>query len=176
MFWAEEFHKMVYFIIINLFDHSGVWIWNRFRIIFKWKLWRMDLNITVINGMMIEYPHDSWNHRTDFGRRVPGFGVRFWRLAVPLYWWLSWFITIKVVEFIHLYSKACWEEFRATDDAGISFVSNPSTAPANNILSHVERYNNYLESWCISVDGRWRTKIMRALTWSGQCSWTSNYL
>ena len=46
---------MVHFIIIDLFDRSGVWIWYRFRVIFNWKLLRVNLNITIINGMMIKY-------------------------------------------------------------------------------------------------------------------------
>ena len=46
---------MVHFIIINWFYWIGVWIWNRFRVRLNWKLWRVNLNITIINGMMIKY-------------------------------------------------------------------------------------------------------------------------
>ena len=45
--------------------------------------------------------------------------MRLWRLAVPLYWWLVFLFAIKVVELIHISSKAWWEEFRAEDDAGV---------------------------------------------------------
>ena len=37
---------MVHFIIINLFDQSGVWICNIFRVKFNWKLLRVNLSIT----------------------------------------------------------------------------------------------------------------------------------
>ena len=47
---------MVHFIIIKWFDQSGLWIWNRLIVRFKWKLWRANLNITIINGMMINPP------------------------------------------------------------------------------------------------------------------------
>ena len=56
MFWVEEFQEMVHFIIINWFDQSGVGIWNRFRVTLIWKIWRVNLNITIINGMMIKPP------------------------------------------------------------------------------------------------------------------------
>ena len=68
--WVEEFLDMVHFIIINWFDRSGFWIWNRFIVRFNWKLLRLNLNITIINGMMIKYPHDSWNHRIFWGGEV----------------------------------------------------------------------------------------------------------
>ena len=100
MFWVEEFQGMVHLIIINLFDRSGVWIWNRFRVIFNCKLLRLNLNITIINFMTINFSHDSWNYRDDFGRRCTEFEVSFWSLDVPLYWWLIWFFTMKEFELI----------------------------------------------------------------------------
>ena len=33
---------MLLFIIINWFGGSGIWIWNRFRVIFKWKILRVN--------------------------------------------------------------------------------------------------------------------------------------
>ena len=73
---------------------------------------------------MIKSPCDSKNHRTGFGRRGPGFEVNYWRLAITLSWWINWFITTKGIGLVHIYSKNCREEVRATDDAGISLVSN----------------------------------------------------
>ena len=70
MFWVEELHEMFHFIVINWFICSGVWIWNRFRVRFNWKLWRVDLNITIINLIIITSHCDSWNHRTGFWRIV----------------------------------------------------------------------------------------------------------
>ena len=69
----------------------------------------MNLNIIIINGMMIKSPRDSLNHRAGVGIRGYLFEFSFWRLDVPLYWWLSWFITTKGVELIRLYSKTWWE-------------------------------------------------------------------
>ena len=174
MSWVEELQDMVHFIIINWFDWRVVWIRNRFRVKFSWKIWGVNLNITVINCMMIKSPHDIWNKRSGFRRICPGFEVRWWRLAVILSWWISWFITMEGVEFIYLYSKTWWKEFRAKDDVGIIIVSNPSTAFKNTLLSHVERCNNWMESFCMIVSGTWRTKMSRALTRSGQCSWGTN--
>ena len=57
------------------------------------------------------------------------------------------------IELIHPYSKTWWEEFWATDYEGIRLVSNPSTAFANNIMSHAEIFNKWLEGYCIIVDG-----------------------
>ena len=58
---VEELQEMLHFIIIHLFNWSGVWIWNRFivRVRFFWKFLRVNLNITIINGMIIKSPHDS---------------------------------------------------------------------------------------------------------------------
>ena len=61
----------------------------------------------------------------------------FWRLDVTLSWWISWFITMKGVEMIHIFSKTWWEGLWATDDAGISLVFNTSTSFANTLLSDV---------------------------------------
>ena len=151
---------MVHFIILNLLDRGGVLIWNRFRGRFSWKLWRANLNIIIINGMVITSTHDRWNHRAGFGRRGTGFEVSFWILAVSLSWWLIWFFTMKGVELIHLYSTTQWEEFRATDDSGISLVSNPSIAFTNSLLSHMESCNISLERCYIIFDEIWRTKMM----------------
>ena len=87
----------------------------------------MNLNIIIINSMMINYPHDIQNHRAGFGKRGTGFEVNFWRLTVPLSWWLSWFITKMGVELVNFSSKTWWEEFWATDNSGIRLVSNSST-------------------------------------------------
>ena len=76
-------------------------------------------------------------------------------MDVPLYWSFIWFFTMKGVVMIHIFSKTWWEETRATDDAGISLVSNLSTALANNLLSsHGEVCNTSLERCCIIVGGR----------------------
>ena len=165
---------MVHFIIINWFNWSSVWIWNIFIVKFNWKQLRVNLNTTMINGMMINYPYDSWNHRGGVGSRGPGFEVSWLRLAVPLYWWFIWSFTMKGFEVIHIYYNTWWDEFRGTDDAGIGLVSNPSTSFKNNLLSHVERYNKWLEIFFIIIDGGWRNKMMRAPTWSVQCCWSSN--
>ena len=103
-----------------------------------------------------------------------GFEVSWRRLAALISWWLSWFITTNGVELVHIYFKNWWEEVWATDDAFISLVSNSSTAFANIILSNAESCSNWLESFCIIVGGRWRTKMMRSLTWSGQGIWGYN--
>ena len=155
---------MVHLITINRFNRSGVWICNRHIVRFKWKLWRVNLNINIINVIIIESPHDSWKHRNVFGRRGPGFRVRYWRFNVTLSWWLIWFITMKGVGFIHISSNNRWEEFRSTHDSWIVLVSNTSTEFTNNLLSHSEICNNWLVRCCIIVGGRWRTKMMRALT------------
>ena len=62
--------------------------------------------------------------------------------------------------FYNISSKTWREEVRATDDAGIIIVSNPSTEFANNILLNMQSYNNWLESCCINVGGRRRTKMI----------------
>ena len=165
---------MVHLNIIYWFNRSGVWIWNRFRVKFNWKLWRVNLNITIINEMIIKSPHDSWNNSNGFERRCTGFEVIFWMLAVTLSWRFIWCFTMKGVELIYLSSKTWWEKFSATDDSGIIFVSNTSTEFANTLLSHLCSCKNWMERWCIIVDGRWRTAMMRDLTWSGQCCWRSN--
>ena len=90
--------------------------------------------------------------------------MSFWRLDVTLYLWFICLFAMKCVELIHIYSKTWWEEFRATDDSGISLVSNPSTSFSNNLLSHAEIYNKWMEILCIIVDGRLGTKMIRALT------------
>ena len=69
------FQELVHFIIINLFDQSGVRIWNRVRGRLKLIILRLNINITVINDMMIKYPHDSQKYRTGFGRICLGFEV-----------------------------------------------------------------------------------------------------
>ena len=101
VFWVKGFQDMDHLIIVNWFDRSGFWIYNIFRVRFNWKLWRVNLNITIINGMMIKFLCGIWNNRTGFGRIGRGFEVSWFRLAVPLYWWLIWFFTMKFVELIH---------------------------------------------------------------------------
>ena len=103
--------------------------------------------------MMIKYPHDSENHRPVFRSRGPGFEVSWWRLAVTLYWWLSWFIATKGVAFFHISFKTWWEEVRAADDAGISHVSDYSTEFATSLLSNAEICNNWLKGFYITVGG-----------------------
>ena len=122
VFWVKEFQEMVHFLVTNWFYCSGVWIWKWSRLRFKWKLWRLNLNITIINDMMIKSPHDSWKHRTGFGRRCPLLEASCWRLAVTLYWGIRWFVTMDGIALIHLFSQTLFEEVRATDDAGISLV------------------------------------------------------
>ena len=97
MLWVEYLQDMLHFIIINLFDWSGVWIWNRLRVRFNWKLWRVNLNITIINGIIIKSHTDIWNRSTGFGRIGTGFEVRFLSFAVPLSCWLIYFVTMKLV-------------------------------------------------------------------------------
>ena len=106
--WVEDFQEMVYFIIINWFNRIGVWIWNRSRVKLNCKLWRVNFNITIINGMMIKSTCDIWNHRASVGRKGPGFEVSCCRLAVTIYWWFIFF-TMKEVEIINLSFKNWWE-------------------------------------------------------------------
>ena len=80
-----------------------------------------------------------------------GFEVNFWRLDITLYWCISWFITIKDVELVQISSKTWWEEVRATDDAGIILVSNPSIEFENSHMSNAESCNYWLETLCIIV-------------------------
>ena len=40
--------------------------------------------ITIINGIMINYPHDIWNHRSGVGRRGTEFEVRCWIPVIEL--------------------------------------------------------------------------------------------
>ena len=167
---------MVHFIIINWFDWSGIWIWNWCIVRLNCKLSSGNFNITIIYGTMINFTHDSWNHRVGYGRRGPVFEVSFWRLAVPFYWCLFWFVIINCIELIHISPKTWWELFWTTDDACISFVSNSSTSFTNTLFSRAEIWNKWMDSFCVIVAGRWRTKIIRALTWSGQCCWSSNHL
>ena len=134
MLWLKEFQEMIYFIIIHWFYWSGVHIWNIFISILKWILLRVNLNIIITNIMMIKYPYNIRNHRTGFGRRDPWFEGDLWRFAVPLSWRTIWFITMKVIELVHLSSKTWWELVRATDDSGISLVSNYSIELANSLL------------------------------------------
>ena len=54
-------------------------------------------------------------------------------------------------------------------------MSNYSTEFVNRFLSSAEICNNWLESFCVIVGGIGRTKMMRALTWSGQVSSVSNH-
>ena len=159
---------------VKRYREIGVWIWNRFRGRSKWIPWRVNFNITIINGVMIKFTHNNRNHRTGFGRRLLVFEVNCWSVAVPLYWWISLIVTIKGDKMVHLYSKTSWEEIRAMDDEGISLVSNYPIKFANSLLSNAEICNKCLDKFCIIVNVRWRTKMMRDLTWSGQGSWGYN--
>ena len=154
---------------------SDLRIWNRVRVGFKFILWRVNLNIKIINYMMIKSPHDRWNHSTSFGRRATVFEVNFWMLYVPLYWCISWFVTMKGVELVQISSNTCWEEIRTTDYASTSLVSNSSTAFANSLLSNAGICNKCRGGFCIIIGGRWRTKTMKVLTWSGKVSWVFNH-
>ena len=127
IFLMEEYQYIFHLIIINWFDLSSVWIWNIFRVGLDWKLWRVELNITIINGMMIKSPHNSWNHRTVFLGRGPWFQMSCCRFSVSLSWWIIWFFAMKGVELIHISYKNWWEEFMSMDDAGILLMYNPST-------------------------------------------------
>ena len=127
MFWVKKFQEMVNLIIFNWFNWSGVWIWIWFRVKFNWKLWRVNLKITIFNNIIINYSHDTLNPNTGFGRRVPVLEVILCRLAVPLSWCTSWFFTMKCLELIHISFNNWWWGFRASNDADISLVSNPST-------------------------------------------------
>ena len=167
---------MIHIIIVNWFNHIGVWIWNWFGVKLNWKLWSGNFDINIIYGMIIKSPHDSWDHRVGFGRIGPGFEVSCRMLSVPLSRWFFWFVTIECIEMIHLSPKTFWEEFWTTDDACIRFVSNSSTELTNNFLYRVESCNNWLESCCTIVSGRWRGEMMIALTWSGQRCWSSNHI
>ena len=67
------------------------------------------------------------------------------------------------------------------DIAGISLLYIYSTSFTNNILYNnllynAEIWNKRLESFCIVVGGIRETKMMRALNWSGECSWGSDHL
>ena len=44
------------------------------------------------------------------------------------------------------------------------------------LLYHVESFNNWLDIFCIISDGRWRIKMIRVVTWIGQCCRSSNHL
>ena len=60
-------------------------------------------------------------------------------------------------------------------DAGIILVSDPSTAFTNTLLYNAYIFNNWLESCCIIIGVRCRTKIMISLNLIGKCSWISNH-
>ena len=136
----------------------------------------MNLKITIISDMMIKYPHDSWNHRTGFGRRGPGFEAIFWRFSVPLFWWIGWFTVTKGIELVNLYSKTCREELMSVNNSDIILVSNYSISFANNCLSNAGILNKWLESLCIIVRVRLRTKMTRAILLIFQYCWVSNHL
>ena len=142
VFLMEESQKMTHFIIINWFKRSGVWIRNWFIVRLNWKIWSGGFNITIIYGIMIKFPRDSWNHRFFNGSRGPLFEVIYRRFAVTFYWWLFCFVTMKCIELIHVSLKNWWEGFLTTDDACISFLYNSSTSFTNTILYHAESCNN----------------------------------
>ena len=122
---------------------------------------------------MINSIRDSQNRR-NIGRRCMIFEVNCGRLAAPLYWWFRWLITMNSVENVHISSNTVWKEVIATNDTGISLVSNSSTSFANNILSNAECGNDCMETYCTIFCGRWSTKMMRAPTLRDQISWVCN--
>ena len=146
---------MVYFIIINSIDWSGIRIWNRLRGILKRIILRLNPNITIINGMVIESSHNIRNHRTGFVRRSTWFEVNFWRLAVTISWWLSCLITMKCVELVHISHKYGWEEVRFMGNVCISLLSNFYTASANMFVENTEICNDWIESCCYIFGRIW---------------------
>ena len=99
--------------------------------------------------MLIDYPHDSQKHRTVFGRRGPVFEVNLWKWDAPLSWWISWLITMKGIELVHLYSNNGREEFRSMYDAFMRIMSNYFKEFTDNLLLNVESCNKYIYSCCI---------------------------
>ena len=85
---------MIHLIIINLFNWSGVWIWNWVIVWINWNVWSGNFNTTIIYGMMIKFTHYIWNNRVGSGRRGPGFEVSCRRLSVLFYWRFFWFVTM----------------------------------------------------------------------------------
>ena len=136
----------------------------------------MNLKITIINCTMINFTQDIWNHMTGFGRSVQVFEVIWWKLAVPLSWWISCLIDMKGIELVHMYLKTWWEEVRATYDAGISLVYNFPTKFSNCLLYDTGKYNTRIKSLCIIVGERLMTQMIRVLDWSGQGSCCLNHL
>ena len=137
---------------------------------------RWHLELDQVNDMMINFPHCIWNYRAGVGNKGPGFEVIWWRLDVQISWRLIWFFTMKGVELINLSSKTWREEFIVLDNSCISLVFNTSTEFTNILLSHAKICKNWLGICCFIADGIWRTKMSRALIWSGQCCWISKYL
>ena len=119
----------------------------------------MNLNITVTNVMMSKYTYYSKNHWTGFGRRGEVFEVNYWSLDVPLSWWISWFVTMKVVGLVSLSSKTGWEEFRSMDDASNILVSNYSTIFLIN-FRQTRRYEITGERLSVSLLASWDFMIM----------------
>ena len=124
--------------------------------------------------MPIKPPQDIQKQSNCFVRRVPGFEVNCRKLAIPLSWWLSWFITMKGIELINLYSKTVWNYFRSADDSGIIIVSNYSTETTNNLLSNVDSCTECTESYCINVFGIRSKQMMIVMNLRGQVCWGSD--
>ena len=174
MFWVEEFQEMVYFIIINWFNWSGVWIWNWLRVRFIWKPEGWTSTSPLLMKWWFSLPMIAETKGLVFGEEV--MDLKWAAVGCLLHYiggsfvsspWkaLDWFIFILILGGM---------KFRSTDDAGIILVSNTCTEFSNIPMYHAESYNNWLEICCIIADVIWRTKMMRALTCSGQYSWGSN--
>ena len=91
---------------VGPFNHNQL-IWSEWyqylvKVIdrFKWILWRVTVNITIINGMMLKYPHGIQNHSSGLGGRDTVSKVKLCRLAIPIYLWLGFFINMKCVELV----------------------------------------------------------------------------
>ena len=88
--------------------------------------------------MMITYTHNSQHHRTGFGRSGTGSELNFWRLTVTISGHISWLISRKGVELVHLYYKTCWDKDRASDYSGIGLVYNYSAEFRDSLLLNEE--------------------------------------
>ena len=171
---SEKFEDVVHFIIINLFIHSVIWVWNIVRGIFQGVLLRINLYITIINCMVIMFHHDIWNFRTGIGITGAVFEVHFWWMDVPLSWRFIWLIPTKGIGLIHVSTSTRWERFRTTYYALVGLVSNYSIEFSNSLLSNTNIGNEWLERLCIIFRWRWSNKRVRYLTLWSQVIWGSN--
>ena len=167
---------MVHFIIINGFNQSIIWVWNRLMGIFQEIIWGVNLYIHIINCMIINSHHDIWNHRTGIWIRGKGFKVNWCSLVVPLAWWFIWFVTMKLIELIHISPKNEWGHFIITNYAWVILVSKYSTESTDSILHNMDICNEYMQRSCRIIVGIWITKRVRATTWLSQFIWGSNHV